>query len=222
MIHQQEMEQLEQLRQLWRSHGKWVLLAFGLSLLFVFAWQLWSRHEMKQQMAASQEYQLLLDDWSNHRNDHARQIAETIIQYYPRTPYAPLSAFLLADEAVRRQNYGDAEKNLTWAMKHARERAIRQIAAIRLARVLAATYHYDDALRLVKKPLSKTFKPIVEEVKGDIYMAKGEKEDAKTAYASAIESLYPKVNGTRPILEMKYSDAGGDLGDLKVASVSNP
>ena len=68
-------------------------------------------------------------------------------------------------------------------------KALKQIARLRAARILLAMQKNQDALDLLATVDDPTYQPLIDEVKGDIYQAMGQTEQAKQAYESAQAGL---------------------------------
>jgi predicted negative regulator of RcsB-dependent stress response len=72
--------------------------------------------------------------------------------------------------------------------------------------VLLAQGKHDEALKIIPSD-SGSFKSAFDEVKGDIYLAKGDKEAAKLAYSQALLAL-PLDSNNNALLQMKLDDFG--------------
>lgn len=80
--------------------------------------------------------------------------------------------------------------------------ALKQIAKIRLARILAAEKSYTNALKELGSIDDDTYLPVINELKGDIYGATGQYEEAMNSYKMALDEV--KNNGMGNLfLEMK-------------------
>ena len=72
------------------------------------------------------------------------------------------------------------------AIKHANDEVIEQLASLRLARVLIEQKKYDEAMALLSKTHDTAFDAQYEELKGDVYIARGDVTQARMAYDNAI------------------------------------
>jgi predicted negative regulator of RcsB-dependent stress response len=78
--------------------------------------------------------------------------------------------------------------HLRWASQNATETDIQHVANLRLARLLIAEQNYDEAETLLLAQHPAGFDAGYEELKGDLYVARGEIGQARTAYDKAIKA----------------------------------
>ena len=74
-----------------------------------------------------------------------------------------------------------------------------------MARLMMATAQYDAAMSLVNAPYPESFTALFEELKGDLYVLRGEPELARTAYDKAILASEDNVS---EFLKLKRDDLG--------------
>ena len=102
--------------------------------------------------------------------------------------------------------------DLIFAMDNVQQEEVKFEAQIRLARILLAEKKYDEALQQVNVINSPHYKIVVEELKGDIYVAKGDTANARTAYSIAMAELDQSASNTSPrmrdFLQIKLDDLG--------------
>jgi predicted negative regulator of RcsB-dependent stress response len=77
------------------------------------------------------------------------------------------------------------------------------LASMRKVKIIAAQGDLEKALKLVDAIPVAGYEVSINELKGDLYLAKGEKAKAKAAYAMALESTDAS---SRPLLDMKLND----------------
>ncbi|MEJ2181135.1 MAG: tetratricopeptide repeat protein [Gammaproteobacteria bacterium] len=131
---------------------------------------------------------------------------------YADTPYAGLAALTMAKIKTDKDDLATAKSHLRWAMDNVQQNEIKLEAQIRLARVLLAEQKYDEALQQINSINLPPYKVTVEELKGDIYVAKGNTENARTAYSLALAELDQSESNVSPrmrnFLQMKLDDLG--------------
>jgi predicted negative regulator of RcsB-dependent stress response len=144
----QEDEQLYYIKEWFKRHGRTLILlisAFLIGAIIAYSMQ---QRKAQHAFSASSAYQKLLllfhqDPKLNPEAEkEARLLAETIIEKYKKTTYAKLSALILAKQKIEKKQWGQAKTQLSWVMKNAKLPALRQIARLRLAKLLA--YHKQD------------------------------------------------------------------------------
>lgn len=180
-------EELEAAKLWWRRYGRWLTLIVLLGLLGFFSWKGWEYHLGKQDFTASALYSTMLANAQNNNDPQAwEQQANALITHYPSTPYATLSAFMLAKTEVMGGHLGKAATHLRWVMNHGIPKNLREIAALRLARVLIAQNKPDEALKLLASGFGEAYLPLTQEISGDAWMAKGKLQKARDAYEEAL------------------------------------
>lgn len=208
-------EQLENLKRFWHDYGTPILVGVALALAVFFGWRFWQNARMEAATKGAEVFQDMLGAVQrSHLNveDKAaatdvQRFAKTLRDDYANTPYARSAGLLLARQAVDRNDYKEAEKQLRAVLDSKPSESERVLVVTRLARVLAAQKQYDEALALLAKENDKGFLPTVEEIRGDIYAAQGKVPEAQKAYLAAVEALDAR-DERRPLLEVKLSDVG--------------
>jgi predicted negative regulator of RcsB-dependent stress response len=200
-----ENEQWEAIRDWWRKNGVQLVAIFAISLAIGLGWRYWQGHQLEKKQQASQLFdQLLSVQASDPNSDLIPRIATELETDYARTSYAPLAALFEAKNAVAKNDLPLAEQKLLWAVDHAKATEIREIAKIRLARVLLADKKPEQALAFLEKDNDKNFSPAIEQVKGDIYLTQGETAKARTAYQNAFNSM-PSSAALKKYVEMQLN-----------------
>src|SRR5690606_1109128 len=86
--------------------------------------------------------------------------------------------------------------------------ALAALAHLRSARILLDGGKAEDALARLDATVEKTYPAVSAELRGDAEMALGRRGAARAAYEKALASL-DVAAPTRPMIEMKLTDAGG-------------
>lgn len=208
-----EQEQIQQLKQWVKQYGPPVILGLVLAGLVITGWNYWQQSHLKNLLHASAMYDEMLA-FRAQNNEHNMTIeANKLIAHYPKTPYAEMAALMLARSAVEKKQYDEALTQLSWVVKHTSTDSLRAIAQIRMARIFITNQKPDAALDTLKTVTNKSFTGLVQEIRGDAYLAKHDTVAAQKAYQQALLTL-PNAEITRPILEMKAAN-------LAVAEHSN-
>lgn len=207
-IYATETEQVEQIKKLWREYGIATLVGVLIALIVGFGWRHWQERREHILEHASMRYEQLVTNAVNGNSDAVENIAIRLIGRYPQTPYAEFAALQLARQDVYQGKLDDAAERLDWAMKEGGTPALREVARIRLARILLAQKKPEQALELVKKVDDKAYVAASLEIQGDALLALGKAGDARLAYQNAL-SAFPGFEVIRPLLQMKYEDLTG-------------
>jgi len=199
-----EEEQWEVVKKWWREYGVMILLGILLAFAAGFGWRYWKRHQTAVASEASLAYQHILVSFTDQKILNFKKQAHTLMEQYPSTPYGTFSAWMLAKQAVDENKLPKALSSLQWAMDHTRNTAFKQISRLRVARVLLAMKKPERALSLLNTIDNKVYLPLIDEVRGDIYLAMGRKHEARAAYQVALLAS-TAMQLHRPLLEMKLS-----------------
>ena len=197
------------LKKCTKKYIKLIIIVAVLFIAVVVGVTNWRKNTLARAAHASQIYQEML--FAEYQQDHNAVMAkgEQLIASYSRTPYAQLGALLLAKNAVAENNLDLAVEKLRWAIAHkASKKIVVPIATVHLALVLQQQGKLDEALELVMNVPEKTYLSLYAQARGDIYVAKGDLKQAKTAYLEAMQSLAPGVQA--PLLQLKLMDLGSD------------
>jgi predicted negative regulator of RcsB-dependent stress response len=203
-----EQEQIQQLKNWAKQYGPTILAGIILAIALTSGWRYWQNYKTKILTQASQIYDEMLGLKAQNNMAGSENKAKQLIADYAKSPYAPIAALLLADNAVQKTNYADAHMQLTWAMDHAKDKSMRAIARLRNARILIAENKPQEALNILKTAEDTNFLGLINAVKGDAYLALNEPAKARLAFRSALEEL-PLNDPGRPLLQMKYDNLAG-------------
>lgn len=205
--YQTEEEQVEQLKKWWKENGKSVLGGALIGVAVLYGGKVWLDQRNNHAELASAEFEAMVQDINQDKKEQAADRGALVLGQYSDTAYADLAALAMAKIKVEEKDLGAAKSHLRYALDNAGQEQIKHIARLRLARVFIAEANYDEALKLVNGVDVGKYEASYEEVKGDAFVAKGEIEQAKTAYNMALQSLDPSARSRRYI-EMKLDDLG--------------
>ncbi len=202
-----EREQLDAIKGWWKSNGKMTVAIILIGLACSFGWHFWQQHQLQRSEQASMLFDQLLNSFAGQQTDQFNQVANQLQNKYAGTPYAAVSALLEARQAVNQNKLDIADQKLQWVIDHSKDNNMREIARVRKARILLAQKQYAEALAILEKADDKAYTTMVDEVKGDVYLAWGKKPEARQAYLSALAAM-PATEPMRPYLQMKVDQLG--------------
>lgn len=203
-VHLNERDQVEQLKKWWNQYGLIGILTIVLGVGGNYAWTYYQSRQVEHAQNASIVYEQMKGSLAKNDINEFKTRANYILENYKKTPYAALASFTLSSEALKENKLEDAKYYLKFVLDNHNKTHLRQIARIRMARILLAQQAYNDALSTLAKVDDKTFMPMIEEVRGDVYLAQGDSKKANLAYKSALETL---STGDNPVLRMKYEES---------------
>lgn len=200
-----EAEQIEQIRRWWQKYGMVTVIGIVIVIAATLGWRYWEQRHERMLTKASVLYERMSSAVANRDDETMRMNANRLIDHYRHTPYAELAALMLAREAVYDGKLDVAETKLKWIMKHGDNKALRQVARIRVARVLLAENKPEEALKILEKVDNEAYLASIKEAMGDIFLAMGKPKDAQKAYDEAFDAL-PGMDVMQPLLQMKIDN----------------
>lgn len=206
-VYTTEEEQVEAIKKWWHEN-KWSLLggvAIGVSALV--GGRAWLDNQQVYAETASASYQMMQEQMSAGHIANASTQGGQLLGQFADTPYASLAALLMAKIKLDAGDAAAASSHLRWALDNTDEDAVRHEARLRLARLLLADAKYDEALGLLNIADAAVYNASYEQLKGDVHVAAGQIESARTAYNRALTSMAPSARG-RELLQMKLDNLG--------------
>ena len=215
-----EQEQFEMIKKWWNTYGNWLMMLASVVMLVAAGWQYWGWHEQKIIDQSSVIYENMMVAFANQEEDKTQAFANTLIQNYSRTVYSAAAHLTLAKFYVNQEDYPKAVVELQAVAKQAKSPALKELASIRLARIWIAEKEYKKALTELDSLNNTPYLPIIAELKGDIYTATGQYQDAVKSYHQAIASV-SKAGMGNLFLEMKTNEAQAKLPERQVGLVQS-
>lgn len=184
-----EKEQLEEIKKWWHSNGKFIAIAVVVGLAVGFAWRYWHKIEINRADNAAMIYQSVAQADTQNNVVTAQGGAKILMEQFPSSPYASLSAFLWAKEAVAKNDLPTALSKLQWVIEHSNQDRLKQMARISAARILLSQNNTQAAMTELKVVNDKQFAPLIAWVKGDIFTQEGNAKEAASQYQIAKNGL---------------------------------
>lgn len=202
MDYETEEQQVEALKKWWSENGNSVILGVAIGGAAILGWQFWNKHQLSQSRQASDGYAKTIQALSTDAD--AAVLAGEVKDEHGGSLYASMAALAAAREHVENGAIDQAESELSWVVSNSPQAEVAMIARVRLARVQAALGDYDKAMKTLPREAPEAFTALVEEVRGDLYVARGETDKARASYNAALDSGLP--GGNRDILTMKLNE----------------
>lgn len=208
-------EVVENLKAWWRKNGTALMLLVAVGLFSFAGWRYWQSTQAEaatQAQNLQQQMQLAAQRLSTDPNDkdtiaEVQRLGDALIADYSGTPYANDAAMLLAKVAVDSNDLARAITLLQTVIADSNDDIDVALAQSRLARVQAAKGDYTDALATLDAISDAALAPLVNEIRGDVYLLQNQRAEAKAAYQAADAALAAR-NELRPLLELKLADVG--------------
>jgi predicted negative regulator of RcsB-dependent stress response len=191
-------ERAEELKAWWRSNGTSVLAGIAIAIGGVFGWQQWQNYQQNESEAGSAQLQA-----AQAADANKVTALKAVTEEYSSTPYGALAALSVAAETS--QTDADATIAALKQAMEAKDPNVADIARLRLARAYIATGKLGEAETLLDTKMAVAYTSLVEELKGDLFVAKKDLDNARIAYDKAILSA---GTNSAEYLRMKRDNLG--------------
>lgn len=203
-IYETEEQQVEALKRWWKENGTSTIVGVIAAIVLIVGWNFWQSYRQDKQNQASALYEKLLQDLEQAKYDGVEKIAQRLSEQYASTAYAAYAGLMSAKSKVQQGDLAAAETILQQVVQNAGSDEIKNVARIRLVRLMLATSEYEKGLQLIAEvdpAATEGFSARYDELKGDLYVALGRLGEARTAYQSALRS-----GQGSPLLQFKLDD----------------
>jgi len=204
----EEQEQLAALKAWWQENGTVVIAAVCAALIGLTGWQGWSFYQRNQATQASGLYNAAQKAARAGDLKRVKESTGAIIEGYPRTTYAAMAAMVSAKAHFEKGDLKTAHAQLAWVAENAQDEGLRDIARLRLASVMLDEKAYDDALKTLEAKHAASYDALYLAAKGDVLVAQGRKEDARTAYTAALDKADAADAALRASLQLRLDALG--------------
>ena len=203
-----EAEQLEQAKSWLKANGIWIIAGIAIGAGGLGGWRWYQERRDTQAETASARYEELLDAFSRRDNVRGTTLLEELNREYAWTPYASLGTLIAARVQVEANELDKAAAGLKSVMDNAKDDELKMVARLRLARVQSALGKHDEALATLKVDDPGEFAPRLADTRGDVLLAKGDRDGALREYLAARGT---ENNGRLDfeLLDLKIRDLGG-------------
>jgi predicted negative regulator of RcsB-dependent stress response len=202
-----EQHEYERLKALWKEYGNALIAGVAIGIVVLFGTKYWRDLQERKRVEASVLYEQLLEAGRARQGEQARAAGEKLVKEYDATPYAAMASLVLARQAQDAGDTAAARRHLEWAVTNARQDGVRHTARLRLARVLSAAGEDSAALALADVKDMAGFEAEYHELRGDVLLKLGRRDEARTAYGEALKHLR-EPSPYQSLLRMKLDDLG--------------
>jgi predicted negative regulator of RcsB-dependent stress response len=202
----------EKIKRWWDENGKSLIGAVVLGVAAVFGWDQYQKNTQAEVEAVSAQFQNLLeeqlalpDSASEEERSKVFELATKLRDDNSGSTYAVYSDLIMAKLAVETKDFALAESHLKSAYQSAPTPELKALSNLRLAQVLYAQEKDDEALALLPETVTGAFAARSLELRADILLAKGQRDEARTTYDQAIAQAGMTGMPT-DVLELKRND----------------
>jgi predicted negative regulator of RcsB-dependent stress response len=211
--HLSNEEQFQIIKNWWKENGRYLIICIAVPVFAYLGWQWWTKTQQQYAEQASAIYSELTDSVAaaglEPLSDEALTTASFLVEQlkndFGDTAYAVNASLLQAKLDVDNGDLDKAVNELKFAIDNGNS-DIQLIAKHRLARVYLAQKNIDDALALASYDKDDAFASKFADLRGDIYVAKGDKALAIVQYQQALEKKIDGDSVQRNLIEIKLAD----------------
>jgi predicted negative regulator of RcsB-dependent stress response len=202
----QEQEQVDALKAFWDKYGNLIMWTVTLVLAVFAGYSYWTKMQRDKAGQASTLYGEMQRAADAGDDKRAAQIFGDMKSKAPKTTYTQFGGLLAAKAQADKGDTANATANLQWVAENGNEENAA-VAHLRLAGLLADAKKYDDALKELALVKPAAFAPLVSDRRGDIDLARGQKDAATKSYKAAYDAL-PETAQYRLLLDAKLTALG--------------
>lgn len=191
--HYEDEAEVENLKRWWKENWKSLAAGLIIGLGAIGGYEGYRRYQQNQAELASQIYDDLKAAITANKVDDAIIMGDRLVNDFSKTPYASGAALRLAQQAVKQGKFDVAATRLQWVADHGKDDGLRELAKLRLARVLWQEQKADDALKLTEGDHG-SYNALFSELRGDIKLSTGDRAAARAAYEAAVKASDASAN----------------------------
>ncbi len=200
-------EKVEAIKRWWKANGFAVIAGAVLGLGLVVGWRSWVEYRTNVAQRGSMAFEQLLMSADAGDTASAQQQVDAIIDDFGATPYAMFAELTRARVALAADDAVGAQAALRAAIDQAPNRTLARLAALRLARVQIDRGDLAAATDTIDTHAGgAAFAGDFDALRGDIAIAEGRIEDARSAYQSALIA----GAGNPRLIQLKLQDLPAD------------
>jgi predicted negative regulator of RcsB-dependent stress response len=201
-VYDSDDEQVEALKKWWNENGRSIVVGAVLGLGAVFGWQAWTQHQEQVASQASLRYEKMSQAIQAGNVESVLKQGEKIITEWPESSYAVFASLDMAKIQLGQGDSTAAKKQYEWVLANSGDASLKQMARLRLARILLSENSIDKAEAVAAKADKDSYNGEFAALRGDIARAKQDYAAARNAY---LEALNGDV-GNRRMIQMKLDD----------------
>jgi predicted negative regulator of RcsB-dependent stress response len=200
-----EHEQSELVRNWLKQNAISILIGVAVGLAAVLGWYQWRGMSRQHTEQAQMQYRDFVEASEASKTEDATRLADELRAKFADTPYGVFVALRQSQDAMKKGDLKAAADALTWAREKSKTPALKQLVALRLARVKLALDDAGAALSLSQEVGLPGYKALAADVRGDALVALKRNAEALTAYEEALAGLDASAP-QRSFIEMKRDD----------------
>ncbi|MGP1956666.1 MAG: YfgM family protein [Arsenophonus sp. NC-PE1-MAG3] len=202
-IYTTKNEQIDAIKCFFINNAKTLLIWLAIGVSAIIVWNYWQLYQTNCLQKSAQTFEQI----SSQLQTGSKQAIASGKQFANETNniYGVLTNIELAKIAVEKNDIIGAEKELLNALAKAKLDNLKDLINIRLARIQLALNKTDQAMITLTQIHNKGWNMIVEDIRGNVLLKKGDIAGARAAYSKGIESSRSEI--MKAILKMKINSS---------------
>jgi len=185
MAFDNDEQQSEHFKNFYNLHKAKIFSTIAVFLLAFFAYQYLESVNQSNDEEASQLFQDVLVSKVDNIDEIKLKVDE-LQNNFRSSPYAARASIYYSKLLVETGDYSAAAKELIWSSGENIEPSIQSMANYLLGNLYLVEKKLDEALEVANKIITDGYIGLANDLKGDIYLAKGDKENAIKSYELAL------------------------------------
>jgi len=185
MAFDNDEQQSEHFKNFYNLHKFKTFSAIAVFLVAFFAYQYLESVNQSNDEEASQLFQDVIVSKIGNIDEIKSKVGE-LQNDFSNSPYAARASIYYSKLLVETGDYTAAAKELIWASGENIEPSIQSLANYLLGNLYLVEKKLDEALEVANKIITDGYIGLANDLKGDIYLAKGDKENAIKSYELAL------------------------------------
>jgi predicted negative regulator of RcsB-dependent stress response len=198
-------EQLEVVKHAIVEYAPWLIGGVIIGAALFFGIRYYGSFRDERNLKAAAQFNAMSAAFQANDQAKSWQLAEGLVKDYASTPYADQAQLAIARLHIEDGKLDKAVSPLTQVMNTSKDSELRQVARLRLARVLTDLGKPDEAIKTLSEGTPGSFAGRYHEVHGDALYVKKDFAAAVTEYKAALAAADASgINAA--LLELKIQD----------------
>lgn len=208
----EEQEQLSAIKAWWEKNGNFVSAAVLVVALAVAGVQGWRWYDNRQALESGALYGALSQAASAKDAGKVAVLADELVKKHAGTVSAVLGVMQAGEVAFEAADLKAARSRFEWVAANKADPLLADLARLRVAALQLDAKEFDGALASLQAAPDAAFSARYADLRGDVLLAQGKKEDAKAAYKLAVDASSAtgqQAGAFRSLVQTKLDALGG-------------
>ncbi|MBV6541104.1 tetratricopeptide repeat protein [Ursidibacter maritimus] len=178
-----EEQQFNEAKNWFKQNGTPILLAICLVSGATFGWNYWKKHQVEVAQSTSATYQKVMESYLQDPSKNTPLVEKFIAEH--KGSYVVFAQLEQAKQLAEKGDFNAVKTLLEQALTTTEDATLHNVIRFRLATVEYQLKNFDAALSALSNVKDKAWELRKQVLTGDILIAKGDKDAAKSAYEQA-------------------------------------